>query len=487
MDQRIRVLDELGESFQRLAESGERVEHRPWAGAVAVSATVAVALAVVLVIVISGPGARGPQLPRDTAATLASKRALLAQYAILRRPQTPADRAEAAAPPSAELNRPQRSGYGGGIRGGRSYFETVRITGLAPYRPVPGLTRVADVGGVTVSFFVEDVIPSRALPRATSSGNAPPGYVHAVTRQQLEADRDRRNAAAGYSLWVVVGHTGRPALIGRPPRLALAKDGICGAGSGRPCPGGPRRPRPVNLTALGDVGNASLSGPGGRIVAIVPDRVARVRWSWPREFDSSALSYEPAVSVSAAVHDNVAVAVAPARFASVEQIQPETVALYGPGGRTLIRASNPGGAARYQLTSTWDGSRPGPLNAQALAAQRDPSTPNRVVIAPNAPSSSSARGFFFHVLLNHRTYFLRVTGGPDAGCVRPDPADPSGGPGYGIALHPGDEPTVRGDTFFDSSPPGITRCPGSYRLSVSVLGPGGKPYPPFGSATFIVS
>jgi hypothetical protein len=107
------------------------------------------------------------------------------------------------------------------------------------------------------------------------------------------------------------------------------------------------------------------------------------------------------------------------------------------------------------------------------------------VIAPNVPSTGSARQFFFHVLLNNRTYFLRVTGGPHSGCVKANPQDPSG-PGYGAALHPGAEPTARGDTYLGGSPPGIISCPGIYRLSISVLNAHSQPYRPFGSATFVV-
>ena len=82
-------------------------------------------------------------------------------------------------------------------------------------------------------------------------------------------------------------------------------------GSPQPIAHGRNVAHPDALTADA---NASLPGSHGTIVAVVPDRVARLEWIWPREFNSGALSYDPAISMSAAVTDNLAIATAPARF-----------------------------------------------------------------------------------------------------------------------------------------------------------------------------
>ena len=489
MNQRIRVLQELGESFERAAATGARrgvrARGRAVAGVVpgvlAIGASVAVVLAVVLVAVLAGSASRtaGPVSP----AGVASEQTLLGQYAILRRPQTAADRAQAG-PPPAGLNRPRRSGGSGGVPGRRALSYSVSVSGLARYHDVPSLTRVTHIDGVTVAFFVEQRVPRYVLPTATVSGNDPRSAARATTRAALKLDEAEANAQTGYSLWVRVGRSGRAQPVPLPPAV---RAGVCGTGTGRVCPGPGvrRRPRAFgNLDALYDVAAATLAGPGGRIVAIVPDGVARVSWNWPREFVSGLLSYEPAVTVSARVHDNVAIATAPARFTIAEQVEPETVVRYAADGHPIIRAVNPGSSPSAYLMTTWDGSTPGPETAQSRQAERDPSTPNRVVIPNPTPRVGAAIWFVFNVLLNHRTYFARVTGGPHTGCVAANPADPEHGPGYGTALHPGAEQTVRGDTYLDGAPAGVTRCPGTYRLSISVLGSSGAPDPPFGSATF---
>src|SRR5581483_2445407 len=43
-------------------------------------------------------------------------------------------------------------------------------------------------------------------------------------------------------------------------------------------------------------------------LAVVPDGVAAVSWTWPREFDPLALRYRPALTVTREVEDNIAVA-----------------------------------------------------------------------------------------------------------------------------------------------------------------------------------
>ena len=80
-----------------------------------------------------------------------------------------------------------------------------------------------------------------------------------------------------------------------------------------------------------------------------------------------------------------------------------------------------------------------------------------------------------------------MTGGPRPGCAKPYPSRGSLTPRDGAVLEPAAEPTVRGDTYEDSTVGIISiTCRGVYRLSISVLGSHGTPYPPFGSASLTV-
>ncbi|MGO9974919.1 MAG: hypothetical protein ACLP01_19365 [Solirubrobacteraceae bacterium] len=396
--------------------------------------------------------------------TAAGERALLAEYAVLRRPQTAADRQDSGPAPSLAGGR-RGFGASGGRPGGGSFYYRVRITGLAHYQDVPELTRVVLVDGLSVSLFVEHLVPSDTLPKATVTGNDPQAAAQRTTRQRLETLQRSSNSQPAYTLWARIGRSGQAQLIATSP-----------ARSRQFAPGTPG----ANL----------LPAPGGRMVAVVPDDVARLSWGWPREFDSAALRFVPRVTVSAMVHDNIAVAPAPARFSSVDQIDPETVVLYAANATVIASSNNPSNSASVYLGTTWDGSTPGPETALSRRAERDPATPNRVVLVPSVVTRKSVTlgpgpQLFFNVLLNHRNYFLRLTGGPRPGCITANPQDPSG-PGYGEVLQPGAEPTVRGDTYLDGGPLGVIKCSGTYRFSISVLNEHDKPYPPFGSASFTV-
>ena len=224
---------------------------------------------------------------------------------------------------------------------------------------------------------------------------------------------------------------------------------------------------------------------------MVPDGVARVSWGWPRQFDSGALSYVPPVGVSATVQDNVAVAAAPERFASPSvTAPPETVVRYAADGSVLARFTTSRANSGDEVIATNDSQSPRPETPQSRRAERNPSTPNPVVIVPGLTSLKADRNgpgpqFFFKVLLNHRGYFERLTGGPRPGCVQSYPSVRAG-PGYGQTFSSFAVPTVRGDTFGQTVPIGAIACTGTYRLSVSVLDSHNHPYPPFGSATFTV-
>ena len=163
---------------------------------------------------------------------------------------------------------------------------------------------------------------------------------------------------------------------------------------------------------------------------------------------------------------------------------------YAADGSFLARLSDPNNSPRVYQTATYDRQTPGPETAQSRRAERNPATANTVAVVPNIVTLRSARlgpgaQLFFKVLLNHRDYFLRLSGGPHAGCVKANPQDP-GGPGYGQVLRPLAQQTVRGDTYEAAAPLGTISCPGKYRVSISVLKDANRPYPSFGSANLTV-
>lgn len=404
------------------------------------AAIVAIAIAVGAVALL---GHARPASKNATGGT--SERELLAQYAVLRRPQTTADRVDAGAPPN--LNAGPSAG---GSSGKQSY--TQRIVGLAPLTNVPSLTRVVSLDGVKVSLFVEHLTPSNALPTVITHAHPAAYRPGGITREGLLFQRRNRNRLAGYTLWArVAGDIG-----GQPARAQLVA----------PLKG------PIKQV------DGGLTGPGDVIFAVVPDEVAHVRWTWPPQFDTSTLKHDAALTIKAAASQNVVIARA-ARY-----LPPATATWYAASGQVITRLHNPNGSVAGQY-GTYDPSIPGPETQLSRRAKRNPSTSNPVLIVPNTASRSSARQFYFHVLLNNRTYFLRVTGGPHPGCVTPNPQAPQG-PGYGAVLHPPDQVAVRGDTYQGSSPRDIITCPGTYRLSISVLNNQNHPDPPFGSASFTV-
>ena len=438
--------------------------------AFAVTVTVVIALAAVLLL--------HPAHHRPAASAAGhTEAALIAQYSVLRRPQTAADRAQAG--PAPRLGGTTSFGGGQGRTPGvETLHYSVRVTGLGRIVDLPALTRVVSVSGVRVSLFVERGVPSRSLPKATVTGNDPQGAASLVTPGALRRLQARSNAGAGYYLIARVGRAGHVHVIAGPapertPNTARA------VRSAAP-PAGP----------LG-VESASASGPHGTIIAVVPDGVARVTWAWPREFDSQTLSYLPPTTISAAVQNNVAVAAAPARFTHGEKIAPQTVTRYAANGSLLARFTDPANSASVYQNTTYSTGSPGPETAQSHRAERDPATPNRIVLVPSTVTLHSIRfgpgpQFFFKALLNHRLYFMRVTGGPRPTCVTSNPRF-SDGTSNGADLRAVAQPTVRGDTFNGGVAGNVSiSCRGLYHLSVAVLGSHNRPYPPFGSATFRV-
>jgi hypothetical protein len=355
---------------------------------------------------------RGPVA--GSAGGMGSKSQLIDEYAVLRRAQTQRDRTLAGPLPDW-LSRPARRVTNPGFhRTGKpeGSAHVTTIPSVVLYADVPALTRVVVRDGVRVSLFV---LRSRSNPA-----------YHAQRSERI----------AGYALLARVG-------------------------SGR-----------KTMTALGPMSgiNAALPTPDGHVVSVVPDQVARVRWVWPRQFDPATFTFVPALTRTAPVLDNVAIARAH------RAVPPQTTIWYAAGGQVIARLINPNeindGGAEYMPA---DRSRPGPETSLSRRAERNPATPNPVVVAPPEGSRATGYNVYFHALLNGHGYEMRLTG-PRPGCAGEYAKQR-------LIVGPA-QPLLRGNLI--QTIMNVVPCTGVYHLSVAVIGAHNHAYRPFGSATFTV-
>jgi hypothetical protein len=211
-----------------------------------------------------------------------------------------------------------------------------------------------------------------------------------------------------------------------------------------------------------------------RFILVVPNGVAKVEFMLPRQSSPGANDpriYPHSLGVTARVHDNIAAV----------QVNRETdgpsapMVWYSADGRVLKRIGD-----FAKLNRVIAPPRPGPQTALSRAAERDPSTPNRVWITPNVGGPHTKFMLHFRVLLNDADYRYRLTG------TRCPAITLNGGDGGGS----GD---LRGRIWRDivDGVDGQSWCPGTYNLSATVmdLGRRGKlkhPAAPFGTGTFTV-
>jgi hypothetical protein len=344
-----------------------------------------------------------------SATGLGSKSQLINQYAVLRRAQTQRDRTLAGPPPQFRIT-------GRLVTEPRSPAHRHVTPTHAPalYSDVAALTRVVLRDGVRVSLFVLRSRPNPAY--HAQRGEQTPGYVLFARMRSG-------------------GHT---------------------------------------VTALGPMTgiNSALPTPDGHVVSIVPDKVARVQWVWPRQFDPATFTYVPAVTLTAPVLDNVAIA------RSHRTVPPQTTTWYAAGGQIITRLTDPNetfdaGGAEYIPRAR---SKPGPETPLSRRAERNPATPNPVVVAPPVGSRATFYQVYFHALLNGHAYEMRLIG-PRPGCT--GPFAPKQRLHFGLG-----QPLLRGNliqTAVDRLP-----CNGEYHLSIAVIGAHRHTYPPFGTATFTV-
>jgi hypothetical protein len=126
------------------------------------------------------------------------------------------------------------------------------------------------------------------------------------------------------------------------------------------------------------------------------------------------------------------------------------------------------------------GLAPGPETPLSRAAERDPSTPNRVWVTPSTGGPDTTFVLHFRVLLNDADYNYQLSG---THC----PAITANGGGGGGSTD------LRGRIWSDGldAVAGQTWCRGTYHLSATVMDLGRYgmleyPAKPFGTATFTV-
>jgi hypothetical protein len=234
------------------------------------------------------------------------------------------------------------------------------------------------------------------------------------------------------------------------------------------------------ITQYGDLSTegAGRSFAGGsaqtRLVLLVPDGVAKVAFVLPRQVDRTdptAPVYRRALTVTAAVRDNIVAVQVPHEIAGGRP----AMIWYAPDGHVLKRLGNPAAASRVVSPP-----KPGPETPQSRAAEHDPSTPNRVWVGPAAGGPHANYMVHFRILLNEADYTFHISGTRCPGITV------AGGQGGGTG-------NLRGRLFSGvlDAVHGQSWCRGTYHVSVTVtdLGRAGTlkhPVRPFGTATFTV-
>jgi len=203
---------------------------------------------------------------------------------------------------------------------------------------------------------------------------------------------------------------------------------------------------------------------GTRITVVVPDGVARVAFVLPRQPSPGqygAPIYPHSLTATAAVHGNVA-AVQIDRQSGI----PFPMIWYAADGQVVKRVGNLAAADRVVATP-----QPGPETALSRAAERDPTTRNRVWVTPAVGGPHAIFKLHFQVLLDGAGYSYRLSG------TRCPAITVNGGDGGGTN-------DLRGRIWSDrvDAVDGQAWCPGSYHLSAAIMG-----HRPFGTATFKVT
>jgi len=425
-DDPIAVLERELVSAARRLGAGEETISLPGAGrprhgsrgAVAILLSTAAVIAIALGAVVALGGHRRPAPTPAPVAPSASARQLVGILGVLRRPQTAADR------PAALLSRYTRA-----------------LTSALVGTPDVALMRYATTTPWGERLYLVPMNPPSA---------------------QEIARFARRDPGAGGQLLRNAGR--RPETL-----MVLSAHGAGGAGDAASIEQG---------QGIGTEG-AGRSFAGGstatRITVVVPDGVAHVKFVIPRQpapAQPGAPIYAHSLSVIAPVHGNIA-AVQVDREVAIDRFP---MIWYGPAGQVVKRIGDL--AAVNAVTAV---PKPGPETALSRAAEKNPSTPNQVWVAPRVGGPHSLYTVHFKVLLNDADYRYQLSGPTCPGITV------NGGDGGGTN-------DLRGRTWSDvvDAVAGQTWCPGTYRLSATVMDRGRygalkHPASPFGTATFTVN
>jgi len=239
-----------------------------------------------------------------------------------------------------------------------------------------------------------------------------------------------------------------------------------------------------DAAAIESTGSWSSSGAGRsfaggstatRFYVVVPDGVARVAFvAPPASIQAGGPTYRHALTVTAPVHGNVAVAELHREFDGGP-----LMIWYAADGRVIKRVGNFAAAAHAAKPP-----QPGPATALSRAALRDPATPNPVRATPAVGGPHTTFALRFTQLISDADYAFRFTSVPHgSGCaIGTSTSNPDGGPD-----------DVRGRTFtFRYAAPAEGWCAGTYTFSIALTdrgragGLGGRPIAPFGTASFQV-
>ena len=187
-----------------------------------------------------------------------------------------------------------------------------------------------------------------------------------------------------------------------------------------------------------------------RLILLVSDGVAKVQFVLPRQPSRSSPGspiYARPLRVTVPVHGNVAAV----------QVNRECCAgavpmiWYAADGHVIKRIGNLAAVNRVLSPP-----KPGPQTAQSRAAERDPSTPNRVWVTPTSGGQHAKYAVHFRLLLSGADYRFEISG---TRCPQITYAGGGGGGGgYGdLRGHvlSYDLDAVRGQTW----------CPGTYHVS----------------------
>ncbi|MGP0047969.1 MAG: hypothetical protein ACLPZR_03840 [Solirubrobacteraceae bacterium] len=354
---------------------------------------------------------------RTSSAVPAAAKQLVSELAVLRRPQTAAD-----------LNSPALQRF---LRNDRIPIRALRGT------PIRSLIRLAAITPFGKVFLIPFLPPTKT----------------AIAKLPAPLRR-----LAAYQ----IAHQGHLATLG-----LLAAGGASGGFT------------PASLETEG----AGISGGSSptEVVLVIPDGVVKITVLLPRQRIPGERLYKHSLSITVAVHDNIA-AFQVDRYA--DAVGTENMIWYGPTGNVVRRIGN-----TRNLNRVIPGPKPSPPTELSRRAQRNPATPNPVFVTPAAGGPHTTFTITFRLLLTGKSYQYIVTGPGGPGCrgtIRY-------GGGGGIGGGPTD---VRGQIWTEPFSPGtngagpnVTEwCPGTFHVSVSTIDtPGnGRIYAPFGTVTFEV-